>query len=221
MNKKPERNWLTILGTVLFFTAWLNFMIFAIVAVSIGGDAISGKAINGHYFLSNHGRLTEVSSSVWQYSRIHTIIVWITHPIGIFGGVALTILGQRKAKGQIPSRFQTVIDNLKGSTLHSTTVGEIILPAPDTSSVVGGKAYMVLLANSSMSVFFPTRSDTETVWSGYLFSNGPKLTTGSTLPINISLTKTNSNSPITSLSLRIEDRLSVDWYTVSVFPSER
>ena len=78
--------------------AWVNFLVFWIVAVSIGGDAFSGKVVNGHYFVSNHGRLTEVSPTVWRYSRIHTVSVWITHPVGIFVGGGLMLLGQRSSK---------------------------------------------------------------------------------------------------------------------------
>ncbi len=76
--------------------AWLNFAVFWIVAVSIGGDAVSGKVESGHYFVSSHGRLTEVSPTVWHYSRIHTVSIWVTHPIGLVGG--LIWLGQKSAK---------------------------------------------------------------------------------------------------------------------------
>lgn len=70
---------------MLFFIALINFAIFVMVAVNIGGDAISGKVENGRYYLSNHGKLTEVSPAVWQYSKIHAISVWITHPLGLAG----------------------------------------------------------------------------------------------------------------------------------------
>jgi hypothetical protein len=87
-------------GKVLFFIAWINFAVFWVVAVCIGGDAISGKAVNGHFYVSSHGKLTEVSRAVWNYSRIHTMSIWITHPIGIFGGGGLMVYAQRKKGGQ-------------------------------------------------------------------------------------------------------------------------
>jgi hypothetical protein len=83
---------LNIIGRTLLFIAIINSTAFWIIAVSIGGDAISGKAEGGRYYLSSHGKLTEVSSPVWHYSRVHTISVWITVPLAIFGGGGLMAL---------------------------------------------------------------------------------------------------------------------------------
>ncbi len=58
---RPVYKAIEILGAVLFFTAWLNFAVFWLVAVLIGGDAISGNVQGNHYYVSSHGKLTEVS----------------------------------------------------------------------------------------------------------------------------------------------------------------
>jgi hypothetical protein len=92
------RGVLNIIGGTLFFIAIINFMAFWIIAVSIGGDATSGKVDGGRHYVSNHGKLTEVSSSVWHYSRAHTISVWITHPLGIVVGGGLMALSRRLKK---------------------------------------------------------------------------------------------------------------------------
>jgi hypothetical protein len=55
----------------------INFAIYLGVAVWIGGDAINGRQSLGRYFLSNHGKLTEVSHGVFLYSEIHTYLLWI------------------------------------------------------------------------------------------------------------------------------------------------
>ena len=91
------RKLLTIIGAALFAVAWLNFTVFWFVAVYLGGDAVSGRVENGHYYLSSHGKLTEVTPNVWRYSRAHTISTWITHPLG-FLGLGLMALGQRQKK---------------------------------------------------------------------------------------------------------------------------
>ena len=78
----------------IFFAALLNFLSFWLVAVFLGGDALSGKSEAGRYFLSNHGVLTEVSKNVFNYSLVHTISIWFTHPAGI---IAL-VIAQRTAK---------------------------------------------------------------------------------------------------------------------------
>ena len=70
----------------IFFAGWLNFMVFWFAGVALGGDALSGKVQGSHYFLSSHGRLTEVSQSIFTYSRIHTYSIFITHPIAMLAG---------------------------------------------------------------------------------------------------------------------------------------
>lgn len=70
-----------LFGTLLFFGGLLNFLIFWHVAVYIGGDAVGGKIENGKYFVSSHGKLTEVSEATWHYSYAHAVSTWITHPL--------------------------------------------------------------------------------------------------------------------------------------------
>jgi hypothetical protein len=74
----------------LFFLCFANFTVFFFVAIYIGGDAISGKEVDGHYFLSNHGHLTEVSRAVFTYSLWHTRSVFVTHPLGFLSAWLLS-----------------------------------------------------------------------------------------------------------------------------------
>ena len=89
------RRWANTLGMTLFIVAMVNFTVFWIAGVLLGGDAIGSKIHNGRYYLSSHGKYTEVSHGVWVYSKIHAISVWITHPLGILGGVGLTEYARR------------------------------------------------------------------------------------------------------------------------------
>jgi hypothetical protein len=73
--------WLRIAWVV----AIVNFASFWIIAVASGGDAVNGKEEGGRYFLANHGSYTEVTKAFFEYSRIHSMSVWITHPIAILG----------------------------------------------------------------------------------------------------------------------------------------
>jgi hypothetical protein len=86
---------LAYIGTAVFFIAIINFALFLAIAQKIGGDAINGKVQNGRYYVSEHGKLTEVSHGVWIYSQAHAISVFITHPIGLLGG-ALAAYAARK-----------------------------------------------------------------------------------------------------------------------------
>ena len=86
-----------IIGRSLVLLGVLNFVAFWAIAVALGGDAINGKVEGGRYLLMNNGRYTEVSREVWNYSRIHTISVFVTFPL-IFVGGALAAAGERRAK---------------------------------------------------------------------------------------------------------------------------
>lgn len=89
------KQWFKTIGFGLFFLAIINFTMFWCIGLYFGGDAISGTVKGGRYYLSNHGELTEVSESVWNYSYYHTISVWITHPLGIGGMVLVSKLEKR------------------------------------------------------------------------------------------------------------------------------
>ncbi len=61
--------------------ALINFFAYVGISVYLGGDAVNGTIRNGHYYLMSHGRYTEVSQDVFDYSRWHTYSLWITHPL--------------------------------------------------------------------------------------------------------------------------------------------
>jgi hypothetical protein len=65
-----------------------NFFSFVIVSLIIGGDAWNGYESGGHYFLSEKGRLTEVTRGVWEYSRWHLFSVFVTHLLAAIVGYA-------------------------------------------------------------------------------------------------------------------------------------
>ena len=62
--------------------ALANFAAFSVVAVAIGGDALSGKVEAGHVFVANHGRFIEVSQDMFTYSLRHARRQFVTHPPG-------------------------------------------------------------------------------------------------------------------------------------------
>ena len=65
----------------IFIFGIVNFLAYCLMAAHLGGDAINGKMAAGHFYLANHGRYTEVSEAVFNYSRWHTYGVWVTHPL--------------------------------------------------------------------------------------------------------------------------------------------
>src|SRR5439155_26242840 len=82
----------------VFFAGLANFTAFWIAAVILGGDAEGGRIQDGRYYLSIHGRLTEVSRGTYFYSRAHTHSVWITHPLAILAALAASRIGKHEKR---------------------------------------------------------------------------------------------------------------------------
>jgi hypothetical protein len=96
---QPRTKWLNTLGQALVLLGVVNFLLFWIIALSLGGDAYSGKIEDGRYFFkSNHRdpRYTEVTKAVWTYSKVHAISVWVTVPMA-FAGAGMGALSKRRA----------------------------------------------------------------------------------------------------------------------------
>ena len=79
---------------VIWIIAIVNFTSFWITSVLSGGDAINGKVESGKYFIMSHGRYTEASKLFFDYSRIHTYSVWVTHSAAFIS--ALLFYSRRK-----------------------------------------------------------------------------------------------------------------------------
>ncbi len=71
---------------IIYVSGMINFIIFASIALGLGGNAVNGKIENGHYFLISHGHFTEVTSSIFIYSKWHTYSLFVTHPLAMLFG---------------------------------------------------------------------------------------------------------------------------------------
>ncbi len=70
---------------------FVNFCVYAIVAVLIGGNSWSGQEADGGFFVGMYGELTKVSHGVYAYSYWHTISVFITFPLCVLACVLLRV----------------------------------------------------------------------------------------------------------------------------------
>lgn len=101
--------WIIVLGLA-------NFLVYTVVYVSLGGDAMNGMSRldtstdppQPRYYLEQRGRPTEVSRGVWIYSAIHSVSIWVT-----VGAVLLAML--TLAKERIVSSMRSSI--IRGRTL--------------------------------------------------------------------------------------------------------
>lgn len=76
-------------GVLIGFWAFtfLNFASYVVAYLALGGDAMSGRADEGGYFVNNHGRYAEVSQAAWVYSYAHTSLF----VLNLFGIAAVHI----------------------------------------------------------------------------------------------------------------------------------
>ena len=83
----------------------LNFIVFVGVSLFIGGDAWNGYSRGGQYFLSSHGKITQVSKEVFLYSKYHVLTVWITWPFLMILGLLNWLSEKRRGRnnGHHPS----------------------------------------------------------------------------------------------------------------------
>lgn len=94
MNARQRLHCVTLfLALAVFLLGFANFALFFTASVVIGGDALAGKAEGGRYYVSSHGRLTEVSRGVWEYSKRHATITWTTFPLSALALAFLMLSG--------------------------------------------------------------------------------------------------------------------------------
>jgi hypothetical protein len=63
----------------IFYVCWVNFLLFGVISVLIGGDALNGRVEDGHFYLGGGGENVEVHCFVFVYSKLHAIVT-----IGLF-----------------------------------------------------------------------------------------------------------------------------------------
>ncbi len=58
----------------------MNFLLFFISSLLLGGDGLNGKIEAGHYYLGNHGDYTEVICPIYLLSRAQGILLFVSWP---------------------------------------------------------------------------------------------------------------------------------------------
>ena len=66
-----------IICASIVLIAFLNFMVFSVISSHLGGGPAYDKSIGGKYYLTDHGKYTEVSERKFTYIEWHFIITWI------------------------------------------------------------------------------------------------------------------------------------------------
>ena len=71
MPSEPEES--PTLVQILLLAAGVNVVLYTLWSVAIGGTALTGTIVDGHYFVQSRGHGAEVSSTVWHINRWHGI----------------------------------------------------------------------------------------------------------------------------------------------------
>ncbi|WP_082070168.1 hypothetical protein [Bradyrhizobium sp. LTSP885] len=57
--------------------------IFIVALAIVGGDALKGGVIDGHYYVGHLGKLVEVSEATYTYARLHEMTLFLTVPLAV------------------------------------------------------------------------------------------------------------------------------------------
>lgn len=85
-------------GTIVLIICILNFVAFGIGSTMIGGSAANGFKEDGRYSVSEHGKNTEVTEQVWNYSLWHSRSLFVTHPLAMIMMLVLGVKREEKRK---------------------------------------------------------------------------------------------------------------------------
>jgi len=98
---------ISTVATVSRFVAVLCGFSYLVGAILLGGAAsLSGGPTDGHYYLSSHGKLTEVSEAVYSYSRYHALVT-----------IALVIIALGLSMKSKPTQRELLISRYVGAVL--------------------------------------------------------------------------------------------------------
>lgn len=73
--------------SIVFIVAVVNFVAFLIGVAALGGDAVNGAMEGGRYYVSDHGKRTEVSEAAFTYSEVHFCTLLVTHAMAMICGL--------------------------------------------------------------------------------------------------------------------------------------
>lgn len=67
-----------------------NYLVYAVLAVIVGGDVLHGHVTHDHYFAAAGDGYVEVGKTLFAFCRWHTYSLLVTFPILLWGGFHLS-----------------------------------------------------------------------------------------------------------------------------------
>jgi hypothetical protein len=87
-----------LISLAIFLIGLIDFGAFCIHSTLLGGSASDDNLDGNHYFVSEHGRRTEVSKSAYDRIKLHERTVWISFPIALVAGLIFGALQSEDSK---------------------------------------------------------------------------------------------------------------------------
>ena len=82
MRKKVDYSAVPRWAKLIFIIDFVNWFIFAVVVLSIGGDALDTQPVNGRFYVESHGTQTDVCEATWVFSLFYSYVSLILLPVG-------------------------------------------------------------------------------------------------------------------------------------------
>lgn len=85
----------------------LNFVAYVVVAANIGGDALNGEIVGGHFYLGLKGKFTEVTEAAYTYSLWHTYILFASMILCFPAMLMVRLERDRRLQGLLKRKIAT------------------------------------------------------------------------------------------------------------------
>jgi hypothetical protein len=94
-----------------------NYVLYALVSYLIGGDALHGRVLDGHYFVAAGAGLVEVSRALFLFSRWDAYGLIATFPLGLLCACFFTSAqSMQDAEQGLDLSFATVVRRQRRAT---------------------------------------------------------------------------------------------------------
>lgn len=89
------------IATAILILCVCNFVAFGVGSIIIGGSSANGFKKDGRFFVTDHGKDTEVTEQTWNYSLWHSRSLILTHPLAMALLIILGVKWDQKRKNKI------------------------------------------------------------------------------------------------------------------------
>jgi hypothetical protein len=91
------------LAIFVFYAGLVNFALFIVICAFLGGSPGNGMVRSGHYYVGEHGKVTEVSERTYRVTQIYEYGTFVALPLSILALAYGNSLKKRAESYPFPS----------------------------------------------------------------------------------------------------------------------